>query len=158
MEKVKAFFIKPKNIYLSLLFMFILVMGLTSISFSYYVDESTNNTKLVELKKIDNRLTSDELVDGKLILGPNETKDIVLYVMNNNDFDTIYKLLYSVDSEYVDVVLNNDINETINAKDVHMIDLTVENYDDKTLEVLFDIESGYVGSKISYSDKEVVEK
>lgn len=158
MEKVKAFFTKPKNIYLSVLLMFTVVMGLASVSFSYYVDESTNDTKLVELKVIDNRISSDNLVDGKVTLGANEAKDIELYVISNNDFDTLYKLYYLVDNEYVDVVLNSDINDVIGAKDVHKVLLSVENYSDKEVEVIIGIDSGYVGSEIKLSGVEITKE
>ena len=136
MDRVRAFFTRPKNLYLSVLLMFTVVMGLASISFSYYVDESTNNTKLVELNVIDNRITSDELIDGKIVLGPQETKEIEVYVMSNNDFDTEYELYYLVDSEYVEVVTSDNTKGTLGSKDVHMINLVIENYEEKEVEVL----------------------
>lgn len=158
MEKVKTFFTKPKNIYLSVLLMFTVVMGLASVSFSYYVDESTNDTKLVELKVIDNRISSDSLVDGKVTLGANEAKDIELYVISNNDFDTVYKLYYLVDNQYVDVVLNSDINDVIGAKDVHKVLLSVENYSDEEVKVTIGIDSSYVGSEIKLSGTEITKE
>ena len=158
MEKVKTFFTKPKNIYLSVLLMFTVVMGLASVSFSYYVDESTNDTKLVELKVIDNRISSDNLIDGKVTLGANEAKDIELYVISNNDFDTLYKLYYLVDNQYVDVVLNIDINDVIGAKDVHKVLLSVENYSDEEVKVTIGIDSSYVGSEIKLSGIEITKE
>lgn len=156
MDRVRAFFIRPKNLYLSVLLMFTVVMGLASISFSYYVDESTNNTKLVELNVIDNRITSDELIDGKIVLGPQETKEIEVYVMSNNDFDTEYELYYLVDSEYVEVVTSDNIKGTLGSKDVHMINLVIENYEEKEVEVLIGVDSTYVGSKINLSGKKII--
>lgn len=158
MDKIRTFFTRPKNLYLSVLLMCTVVMGLASISFSYYVDESTNNTKLVELNVIDNRITSDELVNGKIVLGPQETKEIEVYVMSNNDFDTEYELYYSVDSEYVDVVSSDNTNGTLGSKDVHMIKLVIENYEEKEVEVLIGLDSTYVGSKINLSGKKIVKE
>ena len=158
MDRVRAFFTRPKNLYLSVLLMFTVVMGLASISFSYYVDESTNNTKLVELNVIDNRITSDELIDGKIVLGPQETKEIEVYVMSNNDFDTEYELYYLVDSEYVEVVTSDNAKGTLGSKDVHRINLVIENYEEKEVEVLIGVDSTYVGSKINLSGKKIVKE
>ena len=158
MDRVRAFFTRPKNLYLSVLLMFTVVMGLASISFSYYVDESTNNTKLVELNVIDNRITSDELIDGKIVLGPQETKEIEVYVMSNNDFNTEYELYYLVDSEYVEVVTSDNAKGTLGSKDVHMINLVIENYEEKEVEVLIGVDSTYVGSKINLSGKKIVKE
>lgn len=158
MDKVKSFFTKPKNLYLSVLLMFTVVMGLASISFSYYVDESTNNTKLVELSVIDNRISSDDLVDGKVTVGPQETKVIQVYVMSNNDFDTEYELYYLADSDYLDVVSNYETARRIGSKDVHMIELIIENYEEKSIEVTIGIDSSYVGSEIALSGKKIVKE
>ena len=158
MDKVKSFFTKPKNLYLSVLLMFTVVMGLASISFSYYVDESTNNTKLVELSVIDNRISSDDLVDGKVTVGPQETKVIQVYVMSNNDFDTEYELYYLADSDYLDVVSNYETARRIGSKDVHMIELIIENYEEKSIEVTIGIDSSYVGSEMALSGKKIVKE
>ena len=60
MKKVLDFLAKPRNMIFSLLVMFALVVGLLKVSFSYYVEDSTNSAQL-KLDTIDNRLNSNDL-------------------------------------------------------------------------------------------------
>ena len=63
--KLINFLKKPINVYMSIMVMLILVLGLTSISFAYFIPISTNN-KEININEPDNRLSSDSLVDNAL--------------------------------------------------------------------------------------------
>ena len=75
------FFKRKRNIYFSILFMLTVVMGLFSISFSYYVDESSK-MGLLKINEIDNRLQSDALTNGTITVNPQETVEFSIYVIN----------------------------------------------------------------------------
>ena len=81
MNKLLSFLSKPGNMVFSLLVMFALVVGLLKVSFSYYIEDSTNGTQL-KLNAIDNRLSSNDLKNGVLYLSPYESKAITNYSKN----------------------------------------------------------------------------
>ena len=89
MKFFKSFIKKPRNVYFSIVAMLTIVAGLASISFSYYIDESSTEG-ILKYNAIDNRLQSPDLVDGNVALAPHETKEIELYVMSNNSFMSQY--------------------------------------------------------------------
>lgn len=146
MSKIVSFFKRPRNIYFSMIMMLTLVTGLVSISFSYYIDESSTNG-LLKLTKVDNRLQSDELVDGYISLAPHETKEIKVYVMSNNDFESKYALYYKTDSN-AKVISSVNLDESIGSKEVQEYELFVANFDDKDATVFLGIENGKIDADI----------
>lgn len=158
MSKIKSFFNKPRNVYFSLILMLTVVTGLVSITFSYYVDESPNKTKLVSLSVVDNKIQSDSLKDGKITIPANSTIDLTLYVMSNNNFDSKYNLFYNTSSDKTKVYSIDEIDEEIGAHDVQEVNLTVENYDKRNVEVSIDIASGYIGKDIEISGNKILQK
>ena len=154
MSNIKSFFTRPRNIYFSLILMITLVTGLFSISFSYYIDESNTNG-LLKLKKVDNRIQSDDLVDGYLSLAPHETKNITLYVMSNNSFESKYALYYKTDED-VKVISGEEIDDTISSKEVKKYELLVSNFEDTEAKVYIGIENGQIDDEIEV-DGSIVE-
>lgn len=146
MGKVKKFFMRGRNIYLCIVVMVTCVTALASISFSFYVNES--NDKGVSVEGIDNRISCDACKDNKVIINPQETIEITLYVMSNNDFKTDYELYYIADYPNVDVVSYDGMFKTIDAYDVHEVKLTLENYETREVIVELGIVSNYMGKEI----------
>ena len=143
MEHIRYFFKKPKNVYFSIIFMLTLVVGLMTVSFSYYIDDSTNNTTLVSLAKVNNIIQSDALKDNKLVLLPGNTATFTLYVMSNNDFDSSYKLFYKCKNTLVNVSTTSEIRHEIPIKAVHKYDIKVVNNATTIQEIEFGIVNGY---------------
>lgn len=125
MTKFINFIKKPKNLYLSIAAMLVLVMGLTSISFSYYIEDSTNGTQVMKLNKIDTFIQSDDLISDEITLPANGSKIIKINVVNNNTFTNTYALNHT--NENVTVTVDKEVLNSINSKDVHTYTLTLTN-------------------------------
>lgn len=156
MGRVKEFFRKPKHLYFSVILMFVVVVGLASVSFSY-VEESSNVTTQSELMKIDTRISSEHFVNGKVELKAKEAKTITVNVMSNNSFESAYQLNYKASHDFV-FVLANEVKRTIGAYDVHSVDLTVSNFNDYPVEVTIGLDTGYNIDSIVLTGNEVVEE
>lgn len=153
MKKVLVFLKRPRNVYFSIIVMLTVVTGLVSISFSYYVDESTNSG-IIRFSTIDNRLQSDDLVDGYLTLDAHETKTINVYIMSNNNFESKYKLYYKTDGN-IQVSSEVILDETINSKDVHSYELYLSNFEDKENKVYIGISNAYLGEEVVIDGEEI---
>ncbi len=111
MKKFVDFIKKPKNLYLSIAIMLVVVMGLTSISFSYYIEDSTNGTQVMKINKIDTFIQSDELTSDEVIVPANSSKTITINVVNNNLYSNEYALTHT--NESVTVTSNKTILSNI---------------------------------------------
>lgn len=153
MKFIKSFVKKPRNVYFSIIAMMTVVSCLASISFSYYIDESSTEGML-KFDTIDNRIQSPDLVDGNLALAPHETKEINLYVMSNNDMESKYKLIYNTDKN-VKIYTNTSIDETIDAKEVKNYTLTVSNFEDEPVTFELKILSSSMSADIPFNGNEI---
>lgn len=153
MNKLAEFLKKPRNIYFSIIAMLTVVTGLVSISFSYYIDDSTNSN-IIEVSKVDNRIQSDELIQGYITIPAQETKEITVYIMSNNDFDSKFKLYYKTDDN-VEVLSESEMDDQISSHDVLEYKLIISNYDEKESEVFIGIANGYIGKTIELEGKEI---
>lgn len=153
MKKILDFLKRPRNVYFSIIVMLTVVTGLVSISFSYYVDESSNGG-VIRLSSIDNRLQSDDLEDSYLTLAAHETKTIKVYVMSNNNFESKFKLYYKTDDN-IQVSSEVILDETIDSKEVYSYDLDVSNFGDNESKVYIGISSAYLDEEITFDGEEV---
>ncbi len=153
MKFIKSFVKKPRNVYFSIIAMMTVVSCLASISFSYYIDESSTEGML-KFDTIDNRIQSPDLVDGNIALAPHETKEISLYVMSNNDMESKYKLIYNTDKN-VKIYTNTSIDETIDAKEVKNYTLTVSNFEDEPVTFELKILSSSMSADIPFNGNEI---
>ncbi len=153
MRKVFSFFKRPRNMYFSIVVMFSLVMGLVSVSFSYYVPD-TSVSGVAKLKRVDNRIQANELNDGYIVVGPHETKNVSLYVMSNNDFKSQYKIFYKTDGN-VKVLSEMEAGGVIDAHGVLVHELMVANFEDVSTDVYIGIDSSYLDTEIFLSGEKV---
>jgi hypothetical protein len=156
MDKLKEFISKPKHLYFGVILMFVLVVGLASVSFSY-VEESSNNTKQTEVIEIDTRMSSEVLKDGKITLAGNEARTFKIDVMSNNSFDSYYSLYYKCDGGDV-VVTADELRNEIGSYDVHQIEVTVSNFNSYPVEVTLGLNTGYSEDGITTIGKKVVQE
>lgn len=157
MKKTLDYMKKPRNIYFSIILMLTLVTGLVSISFSYYVNESNDNKNVLKLSKVDNRVQSDYLQDGIISIKGNEILSFKVYVISNNNFESIYKLFYKTKNKDIKVY-KDESKDTIGANDVHEINITIENISTKDEDVQIGIVSGYVGSELVLENPEIIKQ
>lgn len=157
MKKIAEYLKKPRNIYFYLVIMATIVTGLMSVTFSYYMEESANNTKIVTLSKVDNRIQGDMLVDGKITVPENQTINTDLYVMSNNNFYSSYKLYYQSDNN-VSVHSLNNIEGNIGPYDVQKVTLTLTNNESIPVSIPIGIENGYIDKEIIVKEKEITKK
>ncbi len=155
MKFIKEFIKKPRNVYFSIILMLTLVTGLVSISFSYYIDESSTEGTL-KFDVIDNRIQSPDLVDKNVSLAPHETKEIDVYVMSNNNFDTDFFLIYKTEND-VKVYSDKEISKTITAKEVQNYHLIISNYSDVAASLELDLVSYNKGGMPESINDKVVE-
>ena len=156
MDKLKEFISKPKHLYFGVILMFVLVIGLASVSFSY-VEESSNNTKQTEVIEIDTRMSSEVLKDGKITLAGNEARTFKIDVMSNNSFDSYYSLYYKCDGGDV-VVTADELRNEIGSYDVHQIEVTVSIFNSYPVEVTLGLNTGYSEDGITTIGKKVVQE
>lgn len=152
MDKVSLFLKKPRNVYYSIIVMLTLVVGLMTVSFSYYIDDSTNDTKLVSLAKVNNIIQSDALNDNIVVVLPDQEVTFTMYVMSNNNFDSLYKLFYKCKNKLVSVKVDKEVENRISSYDVHKYDITVKNNATTIQEVEFGIANGYLDKAIIMDD------
>ena len=147
---IRDFIRKPRNIYFSIVTLLTVVTCLISISFSFYIDES--NDGYVNISKLDNRIQSDLLNNGDITVNPNSTITFNLYVMSNNDFDSVYKVMYQCNENvYVKSLSHNGIN--IGSHDVHEVKVQIENTSNDVQNIHFGIISGYNETDLNTTNK-----
>lgn len=154
MRKIISFVSRPRNIYMSLVVMLTLVTALASISFSFYVLESSD--KELRVSEVDNRISCDMCQDNEITVLAQQTIEVPIYVVSNNDFVSDYELYYITSSDHVDVVSYDGYDKTIRPKGIYLINLTIENYDTDDVLVKLGIESGYEGKEITVPGKKVL--
>lgn len=155
MKFIKEFIKKPRNIYFGIILMLTLVTGLVSVSFSYFIDESSTEGVL-KFAEIDNRIQSPDLVDKNVSLAPHETKEIDIYVMSNNNFDTDFSLIYKTNDD-VKVYSDRKLSTTLTAKEVQNYHLVISNYGDSAANLELDIVSFNKGEMQESIDGNIVE-
>ena len=142
------FFKRKRNIYFSILFMLTVVMGLFSISFSYYVDESSK-MGLLKINEIDNRLQSDALTNGTITVNPQETVEFSIYVISNNNYETKDEIEYQTNNESnLEVYTVNDIKETIPSHSVYEYKIVIENYNETNVDVTLGVASSIMQGEV----------
>ena len=153
MKKFMEFIKKPKNLYLSIMVMFVLVMGLTSISFSYYIEDSTNGKQLMKVNKIDTFIQSDDLKSNEIVVDANSSKTITINVISNNSFTSIYKLFHT--NESITVTSNKPILDSIDSMYVQTYELTFTNNTNENQMTKLGIKNGYKNTEIEIEGIEI---
>lgn len=153
MKFISSFIKKPRNVYFSIILMLTLVAGLASVSFSYYIDESSTDGVL-KYEKIDNRIQSEALIDGLVSLAPHETKEIILYVMSNNNFASNFKLYYET-ADNAKVLSSSLIKDSIEAKEVQEYTLSLANFGNEPASLVINIASSNIDSEVTFPGTEV---
>lgn len=151
--KFVEFIKKPRNLYLSIAFMLIVVVGLTSISFSYYIEDTSDASQLMQINKIDTFIQSDDIESDEITLPAQTSKTININVINNNSFPNIYKLYY-VGSD-VTVIADKDVKDTIESMEVHTYNLKINNPTDDIKVIKLGIRNGYIGSQVEVEGTEI---
>ena len=151
--KIMEFIKKPRNLYLSIAFMLIVVVGLTSISFSYYIEDTSDANQLMKINKIDTFIQSDDIESDEITLPAQTSKTININVINNNSFPNIYKLYYV--GSGVTVLVDKDVQDTIDSMDVHSYSLKLNNPTDEIQVIKLGIKNGYVGSNVIVEGTEI---
>lgn len=150
------FFKRKRNLYFSIIFMLTLVMGLFSVSFSYYVDE-TSRSGLVRLNEVDNIIQSDSLKNGVITVGPQETIEFHIYVISNNNYDSKFKLFYQTKNERdIKVYTKEDIKEVIPSHSVYEYTIVIENYSGVQEDVTIGIASSTMDSSVNAPGKVIL--
>lgn len=146
MNRVLNFLRKPGNMVFSLLVMFALVVGLLKVSFSYYIEDSTNGAQ-IKLDTIDNRLSSNDLKKGVLHLSPYESKAITLSVTSYNEYESAYQLFYDCDSP-ITIERFTDYDGILGAGETDKITVLVANPNDYSIDAKIFVQNGYIGNSI----------
>ncbi len=154
MKKFINFITKPRNLYLSIAVLLIVVIALTSISFSYYIEDTTDATQELKVNKINTFIQSDQLTSDEVVVPARSNKVVSINVISNNDYKTIYKLYY-VAPGGVEVKSDKEIVNEIDSNDVYNYNLNFINNTDEEQVVKLGIATGYVGSSIDVSGMEI---
>lgn len=149
---------RKRNMYFSIIVMLTLVMGLVSISFSYYVDESSR-TGLVRFNDVDNRIQSDALNNGVIIVGAQESVNFKVYVISNNNFDSKYELFYQTkDITDLDVYMTDSLKPSIPSHSVYEHTIVIENYKNESVDVTIGVASSYLDKEINLPGEKIKQK
>ena len=147
MGKVLNFLSKPRNMIFTILVMFSLVVGLLKVSFSYYVEDSTNGVQL-KLNNIDNRLSSNDLSkDGVLTLRAFESKAITMSVTSYNEYESAYTLFYDC-KDNITVERFTDYDGVLGAGETDRVTILVANPNDYSVDAKIFVVNGYIGNSI----------
>lgn len=151
--KIIEFFKKPRNLYLSIVTMLIVVFGLSSITFSYYIEDSSDSDQVMKVKTINTVIQTDDLDSNEITLLPYESKTIVINVISSNDYPNDFKIYYVGDG--VAVTSNNSIKPTIDANETITYELTFTNEKEEVNIVKLGIANGYLGATIEIDGNEI---
>ena len=147
MNRFVEFMKKPRNIYLSIVTMLLLVMGLSTISFSYFIEDSTNANQSFKVNSINTFIQSDDLTSDYITIPANKSTTINVNVINNNDYGHLYGLYY--EGEGITVTSNKPINEIISEHFVLNYDLTFKNNTNEDKTIKLGIVNGYMGTELN---------
>ena len=136
-----------KRIYFLVAIMILICSCFTSLSFSYFIPSTTNNEFILNSGLIDNSIEYD-----KIILNPNEERDIEVKVKSNNDFETNFKL-YSKDT--LKYITDDKTFDRLNNYEEKIIRLKVINESDEIKEINLSIKSSLVDEKIELKENEL---
>ena len=153
MGKFIDFIKKPKNLYLSIAVMLVVVVGLTSISFSYYIEDTSNGEQVLKINKIDTFIQSDDLKSDEITIPSHSSKTITINVINNNAYSNEYKVFHS--NGDVTVTTNKEILEHIDSMNVQTYELTFKNDTDDIQVTKLGIKNGYKGSNVEIDGIEI---
>lgn len=153
MNKIIEFFKKPRNLYLSITAMMLVVVGLSSITFSYYIEDSSDATQVMKVKKINTVIQTDDLDSDEITLPAKTSKTITINIINNDDYESIYKLYHISDG--VTVTSNKKIINATKPKDVLSYELTFTNDTDEIKVSKLGIVTGYMGNSIKVPENSV---
>lgn len=151
--KVIEFFKRPRNLYLSIVVMIIVVFGLSSVTFSYYIEDSSDGSQIMKVKTIDTVILTDDLESDTILLFPNEVKEISIEVISNNDYPNDFKLYY--EGENIKITSDKEVKTTINAQETLSYKLTITNLSDEDNSTKLGIKNGYIGSNIEVQGIEI---
>ena len=144
--KIVNFLKKPINVYMSIMVMLILALGLTSISFAYFIPISTNET---EEAKVDNRMASDDLVDQTITLDALEERIIDIYVTSYNIFPSDFRLSYLADSNNIILERLDELGNDLEPFQSKKVTIKITNLEDRNVFIKFEIDSGLQGENIN---------
>ena len=151
--KIIEFFKKPRNLYLSIVAMLIVVFGLSSITFSYYIEDSSDSSQVMKVKTINTVIQTDDLESDELTLLPGETKVIKIKVISSNDYPNDFKVYYVGDG--VTVTSDKQIQTTIDTNETLEYELTLTNNKEEVNIVKLGIANGYIGAEIEINGNEI---
>ena len=151
--KVIEFLKRPRNLYLSIVVMIIVVFGLSSITFSYYIEESSDGSQVLQVNTIDTVIQTDDLESDIILLFPEEEKIININVMSNNEYPNDYIIYY--EGNDVTITSDKEVKKTIDAKETLSYTLTIKNNSLEDNSIKLGIKNGYIGSTIEVPGTEI---
>lgn len=151
--KIVEFFKKPRNLYLSIITMLIVVFGLSSVTFSYYIEDSSDANQVMKVKTINTYIQTDDIESDEITLLPNESKIININVISENDYPNDYKLFYVGDG--ITVTSDKEVKNTIDTKEKLNYQLTFTNTTEEVKVVKLGIVNGYIGSTLEVEGTEI---
>lgn len=138
---------KNKTVFLAISIMFIICTCYTSLSFSYFINPSTTEADVLTSALVNNYIE----YDGENVLAPNETRNVVLNITSNNDFDSYFKVFYKGD---IKVECDERTMDLIKANEKKSINVVISNISDEYKSFSFGIESALSGEEIILKDGE----
>ncbi len=138
---------KNKTVFLAISIMFIICTCYTSFSFSYFINPSTTEADVLTSALVNNYIE----YDGENVLAPNETRNIVLNITSNNEFDSYFKIFYKGD---IKVECEERTMDLIKANEKKSINVVISNMSDEYKSFSFGIESALSGEEIILKDGE----
>lgn len=138
---------KNKTVFLAISIMFIICTCYTSLSFSYFINPSTTEADVLTSALVNNYIE----YDGENVLAPNETRNVVLNITSNNDFDSYFKVFYKGD---IKVECDERTMDLIKADEKKSINVVISNMSDEYKSFSFGIESALSGEEIILKDGE----
>ena len=168
-EKKKIFnkfkFIKasPKNLYLALLVLVIMISGIMFFSKAIFTSNiEKDNAITIVSGTLKYTLNSSQLTENKVTIFKESSKTITITITNINDFDTTYELYYL--NEDNDLPLSNlieigylsdtidPVKGTIEKETSKIIRISVKNASDSDITISFGVQGGLINRTLTLTD------
>ena len=141
---------KSLVLYFSVVVLLVVMCYGLKTTFAHFIATEQGTATNIKVAKLTYKLESEALENNALTLKPNEVKKINVFLTNEYDIATIYRLNYignvTVEKSSTSV---DEVKDLIDTKTSKSIDLVITNNTNEEQTVIFEADGGYVGNELA---------
>ncbi len=139
---------KKRIIYISLLFIVIVLISVTYFSYAFFTGLSEQRGKIhIVTGELTYKIESSDLVNNSISINANESKQIEIKITSLNNINSKYELYYITSNNDIEIGYgrNNDTpNGIINTNATKTIYIVIKNKSNNTANLTFGVQGGFV--------------